>query len=113
MPKFNITNNDPMRMADEINSWHDPRNGTVLRYFLAGKINEFQKHNGIRVRTCIERLNETDREFCEYTEEDGKITYKIEKVDGKDRRVIKEGKTEEEFNKAYHKILSEIVAVEI
>ena len=64
--------------------------GSILEYWFQGKIKEFYKHNGIRIRTLSEKINALAVEYFEM--KDGQI---MQNQEGKS--ISKDGKDPNEY----------------
>lgn len=88
----------------EIMSWS--QNGSVLMHFLQPKIKQFYNDNGIRLQTAYGKINSLIEEHFELDENKKIKTIEVEKDGNKSQqRVLKEGKSNEEYDKLYMELM--------
>lgn len=85
--------------------------GSVLEKFFRGKIDEFYKHNGLRINTMLEKLRHISADFFEMTEDEKQI--KTIDKDGVKTPVMLEGKTTEDYNAKVNEYLAKEVPIAI
>ena len=70
MPKINANNFQLLRFHNEI----EEMKTSILYYFNTSKINEFYKHNAIRVNTLIQTITDLQKKYF-VCDEDGNPKY--------------------------------------
>jgi len=87
----------------EIQKWQ--QTGSVLLMFNRSRINDFYKEYGMRIESLSKEIKSLQELYC-VIEED-----KIKLHEGKP--VLKEGKTKEDFNEAWHDLMSQEIGTKI
>lgn len=82
--------------------------GSIMFEFFRPKIREFSQKNKVRLESASAKITKLRNEFLE-TDEHGNAKFVGE---GKDRvAIFKEGKTQEEFDKAYNELLETEITI--
>lgn len=75
----------------------------LRKIFDRGKLDKFYNDNNIKINTIITQVIDLRKTFCEMDGEN----IKMQTIEGKNVPVLLEGKTQEEFEEASKKLLSE------
>ena len=100
-----ITNQKLMQFHQELQNLNT---NSVLGYLLIGKVNDFYKHNGIRVQTCIEAIQKIQFDHLEMDEKDHP---KLTDPNDPNSVILLEGKTMEQLNSATLFLMNKIVNI--
>lgn len=105
MSKINVKGRVLVHTLDKLLRWQQSQD--IEFYFHFSKVKEWHNKNGERAKAIIERMRLIDKEYLE-TDEKGEY-----KKDEKGEWLCKEGKTMEEFNKAYDDELDKVAVMEV
>jgi hypothetical protein len=109
MTTRNGTNQQLMRYFEEIEMYK--KQDSILYHMNISKINDFEKKNGVRVRSILEDMKKIDMEHYENELIEDYPKFKTE-GEGKDMKpVLKEGKTEDMHKEAYAELLKREVPI--
>jgi hypothetical protein len=75
---------------------------SVLGQFNNAKINQFMRDNGIRIQTAYRKIEDLKKEFLEM---DANGNVKTEGEGENIKPLFKEGKTKEDFDRAYNNLM--------
>lgn len=85
--------------------------GTVTSTWNQNKIQSFYRRNGERVTELLNKISDLQEEF--FVVKDKQVVMKKRFFWSKEKPVMRSGKTEVEFNKAFNKLMEEPVKINI